>query len=108
MMIISTAPVFCAIIARLLLGERVNRRTAATIACTLVGISVIAVDSGGDNSVLGNLYALGCALFVAINFNGARPKAPRDLIPVLPSAEYVSLWLRCWEMLIRLRRAGYG
>lgn len=83
MMIISTAPVFAAIIAWLVLGERVNRRTAVTIGCTLIGISVIAVDSGGDNSLTGNLFALGCAVFMAINFNWARLKAPRDLTPGL-------------------------
>ncbi|MEH6652188.1 MAG: DMT family transporter [Motiliproteus sp.] len=83
MMIISTAPVFAAVIAWLLLGERVNKRTAATIACTLVGISVVAFDRSGVNSVTGNLYALGCALFMAINFNWARYKAPRDLTPGL-------------------------
>ncbi len=83
MMIISTAPVFAAIIGWLVLGERVSRRTALTIACTLVGITVIAFDSGGDNSVTGNLFALGCAVFMAINFNWARLKAPRDLTPGL-------------------------
>ena len=83
MMIISTAPVFAAIISWLVLGERTNRRTMFTITCTLIGISVIAFDSGGDNTVTGNLFAMGCAIFMAINFNWARLKAPRDLTPGL-------------------------
>lgn len=83
MMIISTAPVFAALIAWLLLGERISRRTAATVACTLIGIGVVAFDRTGVNSVSGNLYALGCALFMAVNFNWARYKAPRDLTPGL-------------------------
>ncbi|MFT5722346.1 MAG: drug/metabolite transporter (DMT)-like permease [Motiliproteus sp.] len=83
MMIISTAPLFAALIGWLVLGERISRRTALTIACTLVGISVIAVDNGGDNSVTGNLFALGCAICMATSFNWSRLKAPLDLTPGL-------------------------
>ncbi|OXS16479.1 EamA family transporter [Zobellella denitrificans] len=83
MMIISTAPVFAAVLAWLWLRESASRRTLITIAITLAGIGIIVADKDGHNSLAGNLYALGAALFMAVNFNIARRAAPRDLSPML-------------------------
>lgn len=83
MMIISTAPVFAALIGRFWLGESASRKTLVTIVITLAGIGIIVADKDGHNSLAGNLYALGAALFMALNFNIARRAAPRDLSPML-------------------------
>ncbi|MFT4610111.1 MAG: drug/metabolite transporter (DMT)-like permease [Cellvibrionaceae bacterium] len=83
MMIISTAPVFAALISWLLLKERINYLTAIVIICTLVGIAIIAADSEGHNTITGNLFALVCAVSMAMNFVLARFKSARDLTPGL-------------------------
>jgi len=83
MMIISTAPVFAALISWLLLKERINDLTAIVIICTLVGIAIIAADSEGHNTITGNLFALVCAVSMAMNFVLARFKSARDLTPGL-------------------------
>lgn len=83
MMIISTAPVFAALVSWLMLGERISRKTAVAICATLVGIGIIAADAGGQNDLLGNLFAMGTAIFMAINFTLARLKSHVDLTPGL-------------------------
>ncbi len=83
MMIISTAPVFAAVIAWFWLKERINLSVGLTIALTLIGMAIIVSDEGGVNSLSGNLMAIGCAIFMALNFNWARRHAPRDITPGL-------------------------
>ncbi len=83
MMIISTAPVFAAILGWLALRERISAKTAIVIVATIGGIAIIAGDPGPDNSMTGNLFALGTAIFMAINFNLARMHRTRDIAPAL-------------------------
>lgn len=83
MMIISTSPVFAALISWLFLKERINYLTAIVIFITLVGITIIAFDGDGHNSIAGNLFAVGCALAVAMNFVLARYKCGKNLTPGL-------------------------
>ncbi|WP_432471515.1 DMT family transporter [Amphritea sp. HPY] len=83
MMIISTAPVFAAVIAWFWLKEQVSLTVGLTIAMTLLGMAIIVSDDTGVNSLTGNLMAIGCALFMALNFNWARRFAPRDITPGL-------------------------
>ena len=83
MMIISTAPVFAALIAWLWLGERINFSVGLTITMTLLGMAIIVSDGDGGNSLFGNMMAMGCAIFMAINFNWARRHASLDITPGL-------------------------
>ncbi|WP_371061234.1 DMT family transporter [Rhodosalinus sp. 5P4] len=74
--ILSTSPVFAALIARFVLGETVGRRTWITIAATLVGIAVIAAGSakggGATGSLAGDAAALVAAVCLAVVFSLAR------------------------------------
>lgn len=83
MMIISTAPVFAALVSWFVLGERISRKTGIAIMATLIGIGIIAADAGGQNDTVGNLFAVGTAIFMAINFTLARLKSSVDLTPGL-------------------------
>jgi len=83
MMIISTAPVFAAIVSWLFLKERISLPLLLTIACTLLGMGIILGDAAGINSLKGNLMAVGCAIFMALNFNWARYHSPKDITPGL-------------------------
>lgn len=83
MMIISASPIFAAIISWVFLGEGTSSRTLMTIALAFSGICVIMTDHSGYNSLSGNLFAFGTAVFMAVNFNLARKAAPRDLSPSL-------------------------
>jgi len=83
MMIISTAPVFAALIAWFWLGERINLSVGLTIVMTLIGMAIIVSDGDGRNSLFGNMMAMGCAVFMAMNFNWARRHASRDITPGL-------------------------
>ena len=82
-MIIATAPVFAALISWLVLDERIDRKTAISMFVTLIGIAIIATDGGGQNDMLGNLFAVCTAIFLAINFTLARLKSNIDLTPGL-------------------------
>lgn len=46
-------------------------------------MSIILSDGQGINSLKGNLMALGCAIFMALNFNWARYHSPKDITPGL-------------------------
>ena len=84
--IVSTSPVFAALIAWLVLREAVTRRTWLTIAFSLAGIAIIAFGSmgeGSQGSVIGDLAALVTALAVAISFSIARRNRTISMIPAI-------------------------
>ena len=84
--IVSTSPIFAALIAWLVLREAVTRRTWLTIAFSLAGIAIIAWGSMGadsQGSILGDLAALVTALAVAISFSIARRNRSISMIPAL-------------------------
>ena len=83
MMIISTAPIFAALIGWFWLRERLSLTVGLTILITLFGMAIIVSDGSGENSLFGNVMAIGCAAFMAVNFNWARRYAPRDIYPGL-------------------------
>jgi drug/metabolite transporter (DMT)-like permease len=73
--ILSTSPVFAALIARFVLRETVGPRTWATIAATMAGIAIIATGSakgGGGGSLAGDAGALVAAICLAVVFSIAR------------------------------------
>lgn len=84
--IISTSPIFAALIAWLVLREAVSRRTWLTIGFSLAGIAIIAwgsLSGGGQGSLLGDFAALGTALAVAITFSIARHNRAISMIPAI-------------------------
>ena len=84
--IVSTSPIFAALIAWLVLREAVTRRTWLTIAFSLAGIAIIAFGSIGEDgqgTIEGDLAALGTALAVAISFSIARRNRAVSMIPAL-------------------------
>ncbi|WP_299179285.1 DMT family transporter [uncultured Neptuniibacter sp.] len=83
LMIISTAPIFAAGIGWIWLRERISLTVWLTILITLLGMAIIVSDEAGGNSLAGNLMAVGCAVFMALNFNWSRMHAPRDITPGL-------------------------
>ena len=83
LMIISTAPIFAALIGWFWLGERLSFTVGLTIAMTMIGMAVIVNDGSGENSLFGNLSAIGCAIFMAVNLNWARKYGSRDISPGL-------------------------
>jgi len=84
--IVSTSPIFAALIAWLVLREAVTRRTWLTIAFSLAGIAIIAWGSMGEDSqgsIIGDLAALVTALAVAISFSIARRNRSISMIPAI-------------------------
>ena len=84
--IVSTSPIFAALISWLILREAVTRRTWLTIAFSLVGIAIIAWGSTEDDSqgsLIGDLAAMGTALAVAISFSIARRNRSISMIPAI-------------------------
>lgn len=83
--IVSTAPVFAAIMARVFLSEPVSRRTWVTILFSLIGILVIASGSagGGPGSLLGDLAAVVTAISIAGTFTIARRYRSVSMVPAM-------------------------
>ena len=82
--LVSTAPIFSALLSWMALGERLSRRMILTILGALVGIALIASGSseGQPQRWIGDLAALGVAFSLGVAFTTVR-KAP-DL-PVVPA-----------------------
>ncbi|PWE33838.1 EamA family transporter [Maritimibacter sp. 55A14] len=81
--IVSTSPVFAALVTRAVLGDRITPRMAWTIAFSLAGVGVIA--SGELNAsgpaFWGNLCALGTAISLAFAFTAARSARHISMVP---------------------------
>jgi len=58
LLIFSSTPLIAALLARLVLGERISVRTVMAIAATMVGIGILVSDSYVRGSLAGNLVAL--------------------------------------------------
>lgn len=84
--ILSTAPLFAALISWLVLRERVARRTWIAIVCALVGIGIILMGGLGGGTVLGDTLAVGAALSLAAQLTIARHARSVNLVPALATA----------------------
>lgn len=86
--IVSSAPLWAAIIAKVFLGESVPARTWMAIVVTMMGITVIASGSieHGTDSVLGDGMALLAALSMAGTFSLARRSRARSMVPAMAVA----------------------
>ena len=83
LVLISAAPFFAAIIARLFLRETVRRQTWLAILAATAGILVIVSGSLGGGALLGDLAALVTALGLAIQFNILRRHRTVNMIPAM-------------------------
>jgi drug/metabolite transporter (DMT)-like permease len=74
LVILSTTPLFAAIISRVLLRETIEARTLVAILAAAIGVAVIAYGSGEDESgsLLGDMVALAGAFFLACGFSFVR------------------------------------
>ena len=90
--IVSTAPLFAALIAHFLLREAVSRSTWIAIGFALLGIAIIAAGSieRGGGSLLGDLAAVGAAISMAATFSLARKARARSMVPAMGLAGLIT------------------
>ena len=87
--IIATMPVFAAIVSWFALGERISKRMVWTIGFAMIGIAIIAIGSFSaetNSSPIGDLAAVGTALFFAIALTAARKVKQFSMLPMVPVA----------------------
>lgn len=83
LVLVSAAPFFAALIAKLFLGETVRRRTWLAMLAAFAGVLVIVSGSAGDGALTGDLAALVTALGLAIQFNLLRHARHVNMIPAI-------------------------
>lgn len=83
LLILATAPLFAALISRVVLGERVPARTWAAIVAALAGIAIILSGSLGGGTLTGDLLGLGTAIGLATQLSIARHARAVNLVPAL-------------------------
>lgn len=81
--ILSTAPLFAALISWIVLRERVALRTWIAIGCALTGIAIIFAGGVGGGTLLGDLLAIGAAICLAGQLSIARHARAINLVPAL-------------------------
>ena len=83
--IISTSPIFAAIISRIFLNEKITYRMIFTIFGALIGIGVISLGSINSESIfaIGDIAALGAAMCLAISLTAARSASNFSMIPAV-------------------------
>jgi drug/metabolite transporter (DMT)-like permease len=86
MFIISSAPFFAALLAWLLLRERVRPSTWLTIAAAVIGIGVMFADGMAGRGLSGLVAALVCALTYAVLVVLLRRFRDVDMLPALTTA----------------------
>jgi len=83
--IISTSPVFAAIISRIFLKEKISLRMIFTIVGALIGIGFITFGSFNEEEffAVGDVAALGVAICLAISLTAARSASNFSMIPAV-------------------------
>ncbi len=83
--IISTSPVFAAIVSRIFLKEKISLRMIFTIVGALIGIGFITFGSFNEEEFLavGDVAALGVAICLAISLTAARSANNFSMIPAV-------------------------
>ncbi|WP_110665754.1 DMT family transporter [Salinicola halophilus] len=81
--ILSTAPLFAAILTRLFLHERVPGRTWLSIALASFGLVIVFAGSLSGDGLLGDLFALGAAMAVGANLTLLRRFPTLDRLPLI-------------------------
>lgn len=79
--ILAVSPLAAALLARLVLGERIGRATLAAMAAALIGVALMVGDSLGSGSFDGNLMALLACLGYAAAIVALRAGRAVDMMP---------------------------
>lgn len=93
LIIVSAAPLFAALFARPILGERVAGRTWLAIAAAIVGIAIAVSDGLGGSSLEGDLAALAAAIALAAERTLIRRGRETSMIPALVLAGLIAALL---------------
>ena len=95
---LSTTPIWAAVITWLFLGERLPRRTWFAIAMVIVGIVIITRGSvGSDGAWIGDLVGLFAAGILATQFSIIRAAPTHDILPAMGlGGLFVALVLSAW------------
>lgn len=83
LMILAAAPLIAALFSRIILNERLPRRTWLAIGACMLGVGMIVIDDAGAGSWLGNGFALMAATTLALNFTLCRRRPGIDMSPML-------------------------
>lgn len=86
--LVSTAPVFSALLGRIVIKEALGLRIILTIVGALIGIAIIASEHAGGSThrIWGDLAALGVAISLAIAFTAVRNVPSLPVVPALAGA----------------------
>jgi drug/metabolite transporter (DMT)-like permease len=95
LLILSSAPVFAALLSLVVLKENQRPTTWLVIALSLIGIFIIGLGSYGNSSLSGDIFALGCAFATACSAVLVRYKKDTDLVP---SVILGSLFTACFAL----------
>jgi drug/metabolite transporter (DMT)-like permease len=83
LIIVAAAPLAAAIFSLVFLGESVPPRTWIAICLTLVGIGLLVSEDLGSGSLLGDVFAFGCALCVGATFTITRHARAVSMVPAM-------------------------
>lgn len=83
LLILAGAPLIAALLSRVILSERLPRRTWLSIGLCMLGIGMIVIDDTGVGSWVGNAFALLAATTLALNFTLCRRRPGVDMSPML-------------------------
>jgi drug/metabolite transporter (DMT)-like permease len=81
LVIISTSPVMIAIIAWIMLKEKVSFVTLVSMAIVFIGIYIVMSESFGGSSFKGDIYALITSIMMGVTFTLTRKYKNIDMIP---------------------------
>jgi drug/metabolite transporter (DMT)-like permease len=90
LIIMSIQPLIAAVLARVLLGERLSLATIAAITVALAGIVVMFADGIAGDGLIGDVLALGIALCFGVNIIVLRRWRSVDMVPATAVAGVVS------------------
>jgi drug/metabolite transporter (DMT)-like permease len=91
----STTPLFGVIVARLFLGERLNRRTALAIALAFAGLAIMVIGDVAVGNLVGDLAAIAAAVGFAGYTAIVRSAPHRDWAPVMPGYAVMMIVICC-------------
>ena len=81
LLFLSSAPIFAAVLSLIVLRENQRPSTWLIIALSVLSIFIIGLGSYGSSSLLGDLFALLCAVFTACSAVLVRYRREIDLVP---------------------------
>ncbi|NCF36460.1 MAG: EamA family transporter [Gammaproteobacteria bacterium] len=96
LLFLSSAPIFAAILSLIVLRENQRPSTWLIIALSLLSIFIIGWGSYGSNGLLGDFFAVCCAIFTACSAVLIRYKKDIDLVP---SVIIGSLFTACFGLI---------